>query len=339
MADLQDKNTIAQANAENPFMGMSREELLAYKKQNPQFFQQQQQGGGAMETLRGVGDIWSGGKSFTMDPQTGRPFAVDTGVKRATADKGDLNVFMMKELMKQQLKQPEVERKAAADIEKAEKKAIADIQTKAALKGIDIGDIATPIEARTKLATEIERQTREKAEEKAKVLPAKIKQDIVGVRQQIANVENLEQLAEQVPSGAGGMFSIARGAVTRGAFDKETRLYLKQLPAFAAGLYRDLTGDKRLSDEDASARAMPLLWHPSEDESIKKASFENIKKALRSRQKLLQQGTFSVVDGEAVTPLGAVLSDTGTSQQELPTTAQKQTRGTTSSGLGYTIER
>ena len=67
---------------------MSREELLAFKEQNPQFFQEQEGGGRALETLRGVGDIAAGGKSFTFDPTTGRPFAVETGVKRPAAGGG-----------------------------------------------------------------------------------------------------------------------------------------------------------------------------------------------------------------------------------------------------------
>lgn len=102
--ELQTKQTTAQANAGNRFMNMSMEELLAYRREHPEEFPQQQ-GGGAMETLRGVGDIWAGGKSFTFDPTTGRPYAVETGVKRPAAG-GDMNEFIMKEMIKQRIKQP-----------------------------------------------------------------------------------------------------------------------------------------------------------------------------------------------------------------------------------------
>ena len=83
-------------------------------------------------------------------------------------------------------------------------------------------------------------------------------------------------------------------------------------PAFAAGLYRDLTGDKRLSDVDAQSRAMPLLWHPSEDEKIRKRSFADIKRALNARIKLIQEGRYTMSpEGDFITPLDEVLKEAG----------------------------
>lgn len=139
----------------------------------------------------------------------------------------------------------------------------------------------------------------------------KIKQDIVGAKQQLANVIQMQNLARNVPGGYAGFGSMLRGAITRGATDQNTRLYLKRLPAFAAGLYRDLTGDKRLSDMDAQQRAMPLLWHPSEDAGLKTPVFEGIKQALNSRIKLLQEGNYYTDEsGNSITSIGDVIKGT-----------------------------
>jgi hypothetical protein len=124
MGNLENKNTIAQAKAGNRFMNMSMEELLAFKRDNPQIFQQQ---GGPMETLRGVGDIWSGGKSFTFDPKTGRPYAVDTGVKKETG--GGINELiaiekfkLQKQLQEEGAEERKIKReKAALELEEKKK--------------------------------------------------------------------------------------------------------------------------------------------------------------------------------------------------------------------------
>ena len=169
------------------------------------------------------------------------------------------------------------------------------------------------------------------AEVKAGVPSAQAQKDLIGVKQQLANVDQMEKLAKDIPGGFGGIGSIVLSSVSRGKFSTKTRLYLKQLPAFAAGLYRDLTGDKRLSDDDAAKRAMPLLWNPTEDEVIKKDSFANIKKALLSRIKLIEEGKYQQSpDGDFITPLSSVLSNANVKP--------KAQSGVTSSGLKYTIE-
>jgi len=147
---------------------------------------------------------------------------------------------------------------------------------------------------------------------KAKVPTVQQRNDLMNARNQLLNVQQMENLARNVPSGFAGIGSIGLEAVTRGGMATNTRLYLKQFPAFAVGLYRGLTGDTRLSDADALRRALPLLWHPSESGKIKKQSFNNIRKALNARIKLIQSGRYqSTPDGQFMTPLEDVLSEAG----------------------------
>lgn len=55
-------------------------------------------------TVRDVGGIWSQGKGYTFDPMTGAPGAVDVGVTPPEA-KGGMSEFIMKELIKQRIKE------------------------------------------------------------------------------------------------------------------------------------------------------------------------------------------------------------------------------------------
>jgi hypothetical protein len=99
----------------------------------------------------------------------------------------------------------------------------------------------------------------------------------------LASVESLEQLAQKIPGGYQGMIDLAKGTVSRGKTSPELRSYLKEVKAAAAQIYRAKTGDTRLSDEDAASRAYPLLWNPTEDESVKELSFKRLKEDINTK--------------------------------------------------------
>ena len=78
--------------------------------------------------------------------------------------------------------------------------------------------------------------------------------------------------------------------------DEDLGTYNSISPAAGAAIYRALTGDKRLSDDDAKTRALPLLWKPGESEGIKAKKFALLKKAIQQRTERLSNGQFAQVD-------------------------------------------
>ena len=113
---------------------------------------------------------------------------------------------------------------------------------------------------------------------------AKQKDDLAN----IGNVEtlllNMESDAAQVPSGYAGIRSQVGGFFSRGATDTSTVVYNDQRKAVAVALYRALTGDTRLSDADAAARALPLLWKPDEAQQVKTMKFQKLRQLLSDRK-------------------------------------------------------
>ena len=173
------------------------------------------------------------------------------------------------------------------------------------------GETAEVPETEAEFETKLRRTKKQKemeAEQKLKVPTAQTRNDLSKIRAQRANISNMRKLAEGIPGGYKGVLSIAAGAVTRGAKATNTRLYMKNMASNAVSLYRALTGDTRLSDADAESRALPLLWHPSEDEKVRKKTFDYLEKALEAREELIRQGDYSQdADGNFVTPLEQVL--------------------------------
>ena len=85
----------------------------------------------------------------------------------------------------------------------------------------------------------------------------------------------MEKLAVTLPTDlprAAGTFGISK--LTGGRFGTESiKTYSDAIPAASAGVYRAITGDNRLSDEDAAARARPLFWHPLEGEGLREGKY------------------------------------------------------------------
>jgi hypothetical protein len=151
-------------------------------------------------------------------------------------------------------------------------------------------------------------------------------------KSQLANIEILHTQAKSLRGSYGGIKDIITSVVTRGAKSGATMQYMKKIPAYSAGIYRDLTGDNRLSDTDAQKRAEPLLWNPTISTSLRDPMFNDLKKAYQARINLLEKGEYTVDSqtGDIITPLNSVLSEAGISLTPK--------NGTTKSGLKYTIE-
>lgn len=124
------------------------------------------------------------------------------------------------------------------------------------------------------------------AKRKAELPTAEAKNKKFEIDNALQSVDFLESLANKVPAGYAGIVSSGKGFVTRGETETDTKQYEKEVKAAAAQIYRAYTGDTRLSDEDAAARAYPLLWDPSEGEKLKKSSFERLKTGIKKRQEV-----------------------------------------------------
>jgi len=150
----------------------------------------------------------------------------------------------------------------------------------------------------------------QKAEAAANAPTADMKNMIKSTEQASALFTDLKKQSEKLQGGYEGMQKIAEGAVTRGKGDTaDYRVYLSTLPSASVSLYRAITGDTRLSDADAQARAYPLLWHPSEDVSVRQKKNEFIDNMIVARKALLKKGTFQTDEnGNAITPIGDLTS-------------------------------
>lgn len=101
-----------------------------------------------------------------------------------------------------------------------------------------------------------------------------------------------EQLANALPAGlvSGGVEAL-KATITRGNFGTgEIKTYMDARPALAAGVYRAVTGDNRLSDLDASARSLPLFWHPAEGEDTRENKFSFLNLLLDEAERNITPG-------------------------------------------------
>ena len=114
--------------------------------------------------------------------------------------------------------------------------------------------------------------------EEARFFTADAQNQLTRIKQLKNVAKGLESLALKLPTDAvkaGTSFGISE--LTGGRFGTEAvRTYSKATPAAAAGFYRAVTGDNRLSDADAASRATPLFWHPLEGEQTSEGKFSFI---------------------------------------------------------------
>ena len=174
--------------------------------------------------------------------------------------------------------------------------------------GQKVGYKVQPTEAKS-LKAKVD-EMRALQELKSEVPTVQKQNDLLAAKQQLSNIKGMRTLAESIPSGiVGRVGSGTLAAISGGAMSTNKQLYDKQRPAFAVSLYRALTGDTRLSDADAKARALPLLWKVGEADAVRKKSFDYIEKALGSRINLIQSGKYKQnTEGDFITPLEDVLA-------------------------------
>jgi len=125
---------------------------------------------------------------------------------------------------------------------------------------------------------------------KSKIPTADMRNMVSSVDSQLQNMKALRKQTENLKGGYEGMWNRLVGVATRGKEQGDTIMYERKKPAYAAGLYRALTGDTRLSDQDAQTRAYPLLWDTGLDKSLQKPMFDDIENALMARKIMLTSG-------------------------------------------------
>jgi len=143
---------------------------------------------------------------------------------------------------------------------------------------------------------------------KSELPTADMKNALKTTQQAGSLVDNLIDQSSKLKGGYEGMAEIGKAALNRGKGDSANyRLYLSNMPSTAVSIYRAVTGDTRLSDMDAQARAYPLMWHPSEDVDTRDKKNAFIKNMVTARQVLLKSNKFTSDDkGNAITDLGTV---------------------------------
>lgn len=148
--------------------------------------------------------------------------------------------------------------------------------------------------------------------EKPEKLPVSQQNELLAVRQQFNVVDMMEKLSRDIPGGRiAGTAAVMTAAITGGEWATSTAEYMDYLNAMSAGLYRNITGDKRLSDEDATTRARPLIWDPRQSDKLKERKFRRLKSMLKAREEMLAKGMFRTVQDPAkgtlyITPIADV---------------------------------
>jgi hypothetical protein len=124
----------------------------------------------------------------------------------------------------------------------------------------------------------------------SKSQPTNIQKDINDIDIQIGQMKAIRSMLSDLPGGVvGGATSLASKA-TFGAIGGKQKEYNDMKPAVATKIYRAMTGDTRLSDADAAARAYPLLPSFAEPVEVREAKIANIEKNLSDRRESLLSG-------------------------------------------------
>lgn len=125
-----------------------------------------------------------------------------------------------------------------------------------------------------------------------------------------------------IAAGGSGLVKTLISKATLGNVGSpDLRLYDQNRPAIAVSVYRALTGDTRLSDADAKARALPLLPIGGEPAEVQSRKLAFIRAGMQRRQVVLKQvaemaknNELSPDDIQALTQI-PLPNATGTSQE------------------------
>ena len=130
----------------------------------------------------------------------------------------------------------------------------------------------------------------EAAGERAKLPTSEMRNLATEAKSQLLNVKALRKEASKLPGGYSGIRARMIGVGSRGKYQGDVLMYERKIPAYSAGLYRAMTGDKRLSDRDAGERAKPLLWDTSVDTSLREPMFQFVEDTLQARINMIEKG-------------------------------------------------
>jgi hypothetical protein len=130
-------------------------------------------------------------------------------------------------------------------------------------------------------------------------------------------LQKLKELADQVSSsGWQGAVDIATGKITRGDSNPKLMQYLKEARTNAVSIYRAYSGDTRLSDADAEARAYPLLWNPTEGDKLKDISFSRLADVIKTRKSSYEEN-YGFNSGDSKNQEGSVSETANTPQYQV----------------------
>jgi len=135
------------------------------------------------------------------------------------------------------------------------------------------------------------------ARAKSEIPTADMKNQLKTAQQASALISDLRAQAETLKGGYAGILKQGEAFVTRGAGKSgDYKMYEDLSKSGAVAFYRAVTGDTRLSDQDAADRAYPLMWKTDEDESLKGKKFDFLERMIDARQELLSSGKYSEGD-------------------------------------------
>ena len=161
-----------------------------------------------------------------------------------------------------------------------------------------------------------------KAAAASKSLASSIQRDLSRIASFEGSLNDLEALVKTVPKGrVKGWVAGAKSFVTGGgeglgldaASSRSIMTYNQMRPGIAAGLYRAVTGDDRISDLDAAARALPFVPPLNIDPKAFEERLTLIKRAIQRRKQSIEEAAKT----GGTTPPGdlSMILDT----EELPT--------------------
>ena len=171
-----------------------------------------------------------------------------------------------------------------------------------------------------------------------KAMASSIQRDLSRIASFEGSLNDLEALVKTVPKGrvkgwaAGAKSFLTGGGEGLGLDATSSRnilTYNQMRPGIAAGLYRAVTGDDRISDMDAAARALPFIPPLNIDSKAFEERLKLIKRAIQRRKQSIEEAAKTGVNAPPG-DLGMLLDTEEPSSPELD--------NVTPSGIRYTVE-
>ena len=216
---------------------------------------------------------------------------------------------------------------AGAGVAQAPGGTVAPSRVKASFSISPTGRVSTTLTPRSPLTIQkeslqvkrLQQQIQESSPEgKAKAVAAKRKETTAN---EVAKLQGfretlsfLQAALAGAPSGPiTGRIGKFQQSITGGGIRPLAKLYQDQKPAISAGVYREITGDKRLSDVDAQVRALPMMPDQNEAVQLQALKFAFLDKKLKSREQSLATGKEIKIESypEIMRDLAQTLKDGG----------------------------